>query len=60
MLKGVPYKEINVREKPLIAEEMFKKIGMKAVPIVVIGNDVIIGFDKNKIEESLKKNEKTN
>ncbi len=54
--KGVEYEEIDVSEDEKARQEMIEKSGQMSVPVVIIGDDVITGFDKKKIEESLNKN----
>ncbi|MCD4759501.1 NrdH-redoxin [archaeon] len=36
------------------AREMMEKSGQMGVPVILIGNEVIVGFDKPRIEEALK------
>lgn len=50
---GVKYDDVNVEQNYEAAEEMVKKSGQMGVPVIEIGNDVIIGFDKPKIDLAL-------
>ena len=50
---GIKYKDINVEEDPKAAEEMVQKSGQMGVPVIEIGKDIIIGFDKPKIDVAL-------
>ena len=50
---GVKYKDVNVEQDQSAAEEMVKKSGQMGVPVIEIGNDIIIGFDKPKIDIAL-------
>lgn len=50
---GVKYKDINVEQDPQAAEEMVQKSGQMGVPVIEIGDDIIIGFDKPKIDIAL-------
>lgn len=50
---GVKYKDINVEQNQSAAEEMVKKSGQMGVPVIEIGDDIIIGFDKPKIDIAL-------
>ena len=34
--------------------EMFAKSGSRTVPVIVIGDDVVVGFDRARINELLK------
>jgi len=53
--KGIEYEDINVAEDHEKAEEMVKKSGQMGVPQIEIGDELIVGFDKEAIEEALKK-----
>ena len=49
-MKGWEYKEINVADKNEDREEVFKVSGQRTVPVIDIDGEIIVGFDKNKIE----------
>ena len=51
----VSYNDINVEEDQEAAEAMVKKTGQMGVPIIEIGETTLVGFDKPKIDEALKK-----
>lgn len=53
--KGVEFEEIDVSENEEKAREMVQKSGQMGVPVLEIGEEVIIGFDKGKIEAALSK-----
>lgn len=42
--RGVEYTEIDVYQNAAEAEEMFKGAGRRAVPIIVDGDDIRVGF----------------
>lgn len=50
--KGVQVIERNVQEDPAARKELMKK-GIMAVPVIVIEDETIIGFDKGKIDSLL-------
>lgn len=50
--KGVAYQEKNIQTDVSARKELMKK-GIMAVPVVQIGEEVIVGFDKEKIDELL-------
>lgn len=52
--KNLKYKEIDAFENKEQADEVFKKIKTKRIPIIEIGKEIFSGFDKKKIEEALK------
>ena len=49
----VVYTDINVASDSEAREYMFKRTGQMGVPVIEIGNDVIIGFDQGKISNLL-------
>lgn len=51
--KGITYEESDVARDPQALDEMVKLSGKRAVPITVIDNDVIVGFDQDKIEKRI-------
>ncbi len=53
--KGVEYEEIDVSSDANEMEKMKEKTGQMGVPVVLIGDDAVVGFDKKKIEELLEK-----
>ena len=51
--KDFKYEDINVAEDKEAAKEMIEKSGQMGVPVVEINNEIIIGFDKQKINKIL-------
>ncbi len=51
--KGVPFKDILVDRDQNAAREMIKRSGQMGVPVIMIGNKSIVGFDKVKIDKAL-------
>jgi glutaredoxin 3 len=49
----IQYTEIDVGRDREKADEMIKKSGQMAVPVIEIGDEIIIGFDKKRISELL-------
>ncbi len=54
-MKGWEYSEINVADKHEDREEVFKVSGQRTVPVIDVDGEIIVGFDKNKIELAKKK-----
>jgi len=50
----VPFKDIDVSKDSKAAEEMIEKSGQMGVPVIEIGNEIIVGFDKERIKKALK------
>ncbi len=51
--KGIEFIEIDVAADPTKAQEMIELSGQMGVPVIKIGNEIIIGFDKAKIDAVL-------
>ncbi|MBN2112346.1 glutaredoxin family protein [Candidatus Woesearchaeota archaeon] len=53
--KGVEFEDINVAENQEAAHEMVEKSGQMGVPVIDIDGEIIVGFDKEAIENALTK-----
>ena len=51
--KGVPYEEKDVASDLEARKEMVDKSGQLGVPVITIGDNVIIGFDRHALEHLL-------
>jgi glutaredoxin 3 len=49
----ITYREFNVASDAEKRNEMMQKSGGLAVPVITIDDEVIVGFDKEKLEELL-------
>ena len=49
----VPFKEINVERDQQAARDIVRKTGQTGVPVIKIGSNWIVGFDKQRIEKEL-------
>jgi glutaredoxin 3 len=49
----VTYEDFNVMENLDKRKEMIDMTGQMGVPVIRIGNDVIVGFDEGKVKELL-------
>ncbi len=49
----VEFEEIDISEDEEALEEMKEKSGQSGVPVVEIGEEVIVGFEKEKIKQLL-------
>jgi glutaredoxin-like YruB-family protein len=49
----VEYEDIDVSADQRAAEEMIEKTGQMGVPVIEVDNEVVIGFDKAKLEKLL-------
>ena len=50
---NVQFEDIDVSENHEKAQEMIKKSGQMGVPVLEIDEEIIVGFDKEKIKEKL-------
>ena len=53
--KGAAYRNIDVTQDVAGRDEMIQKSGQMGVPVITVGGDLVIGFDKERLEELLKK-----
>ncbi len=51
--KGVAYTEHDVARDETAAEEMVKKTGQMGVPVIIIGNEIVVGFDRPLLDKLL-------
>ena len=48
---GVPYESIDVSENSDAAKKMIDLSGQRGVPVILVDDEVIIGFDSQKLNE---------
>lgn len=53
---GVKYDDRNVEENRAYAEEAVTKSKQMGIPVLDINGTIIVGFDREKIDETLKSN----
>ncbi|MBC7074294.1 glutaredoxin family protein [Candidatus Parcubacteria bacterium] len=51
--KGFEFEEIDVSIDERAAQEMIEKSGQMGVPVIEIDDQIVIGFDKEKIDKIL-------
>lgn len=51
--KGIAYENIDVSSNEKAQKEMIDKSGQMGVPVIDIDGKIIVGFDKEKIDELL-------
>jgi glutaredoxin 3 len=51
--KGVQYTDLNVAGSKELIKEMIDKSGQMSVPVIVIDNQVVVGFNQGKIDKLL-------
>ncbi len=50
---NIIFEEVDVAADQKAAEEIIKKSGQMGVPVLDIEGEIIVGFDKDKIKQSL-------
>jgi glutaredoxin-like YruB-family protein len=53
--KGVDFTEKNVEEDPAYAQESVQKSGQMGIPVLEINGEIIVGFDRPRIDAALQK-----
>jgi len=51
--KGVDYHEYNLSHHPLIKKNLFSHFGEIGTPLIIVGEEAFIGFDREGLEEAL-------
>jgi glutaredoxin 3 len=51
--KGIAYTEKNIEKDPAFAQESVDKSGQTGIPVIEIGSQIIVGFDRPKINAAL-------
>ncbi len=51
--KGVSFSDYNVAEDREKAKEMIDKSKQMGVPVIVVDNDVVVGFNQSKLDSLL-------
>ncbi len=51
--EGIAYNEVNVAEDPEGAKRMVKLTSQRSVPVTIIGEQIVIGYNPEGIKELL-------
>lgn len=51
---NIQFEEVDVSKNREAAIEMVEKSGQMSVPVVIVGDEVIVGFDREKLKLVLK------
>ena len=51
--KGITYNDRDVSHDPVAAQEMISRTGQRGVPVIVIDGQIIVGFDRPKLDAAL-------
>lgn len=55
---GIAYTAYNVAEDPAALDALAARTGQRATPVVVVGDEVVIGFDRGRLQRLLHLTEK--
>ncbi len=50
---GIKFKQVDVSKDPVAARDMQRMSGQMGVPVIKIGSQVIVGFDRARIDRLL-------
>jgi glutaredoxin-like YruB-family protein len=53
--KNIPFREVDVAADREAAKKMIEASGEMGVPQIVIGEDIIVGFDRETVDKALEK-----
>jgi len=51
--KNVPFRDVDVSRDRAAARDMVRRSGQQGVPVVDIGGQVVVGFNRRKIDKIL-------
>jgi glutaredoxin-like YruB-family protein len=51
--KGVEYQAFDVSQDKAALDEMVKTTGQMGVPVILVGSEIIVGFDKQRLDSLL-------
>ncbi len=51
--KNIKYSDIDVSRDQAAARDMVRRSGQQGVPVIDIGGKIVVGFDRNKINQLL-------
>ncbi|HEY4502719.1 MAG TPA: glutaredoxin family protein [Candidatus Paceibacterota bacterium] len=51
--KKIAFTDYNVAENAEKRQEMMQKTGQMGVPVIIVGDDIMVGFDRAKLSELL-------
>ncbi len=51
--KGVDFKEYNVAQDREALNEMVQLTGLRSVPVITCGRDVMVGFDPDRLDQMI-------
>ncbi len=51
--KGIAFRDVNVLEDQEMREKLVRRTGQMAVPVILVDEEVVVGFDRGRLERLL-------
>ncbi len=51
--RGVPFEDEDVSRNMIAAQYMVQRSGQQGVPVIQVGNEVVVGFDRARLDALL-------
>ena len=51
--RGIRFKDVDVSRDPAAARDMVRRSGQSGVPVLDIGGKIVVGFNREKIDQLL-------
>jgi glutaredoxin len=51
--RGIRFREVDVSRDQAALRDMVRRSGQQGVPVIQIGNKIVVGFDRPKIDRLL-------
>lgn len=51
--RGVPFEEEDVSRNMFAAQYMVQRSGQQGVPVIQVGGDIVVGFDRGRLDALL-------
>ncbi len=51
--KGIQFRDVDVSRDAAAARDMMRRSGQQGVPVIDIGGNIVVGFDRPKINQLL-------
>jgi len=55
--KGIKYQDFDVTQDAAAKDEMIEKSGQMGVPVITVDGELVIGFDRERLDNLLKAGE---
>lgn len=57
--RGIGFTEVDVSQDRASAEKLYQVSGQLAVPVITVGDEVIVGFNQERLDQLLVTKQKT-